>query len=81
MKQNRNVIRKRKPINFTMDDLNEDEEEDKNWGGKRKNPKNPKRSKSKSPESSPDVWQRVVPERASRETVKNNPTYSDSESD
>ena len=31
MRENTEYIRKRKPINFTVDDLNEDESEDENW--------------------------------------------------
>ena len=33
MKENKNYIRKRKPVNFTMDDLNEDDTGDANYKG------------------------------------------------
>ena len=31
LRANKEVIRKRRPINFTLEDLNEDEDEDENW--------------------------------------------------
>jgi len=68
MRENKNIIRKRKPINFTVDDLNDDEAEDENWKG--------------SPKVQPKMGvegKRVMPGRRSRQTPKK--TYSDSESD
>ena len=71
MKENKNYIRKRKPVNFTMDDLNEDAAEDENYRG------SPKPSNSDS--------KRVMPRRRSRaaaeETMKKSTASDEEESD
>ena len=36
LKANKEVVRKRRPINFTIDDLNGDEVEDESWRGNKK---------------------------------------------
>ena len=38
-RQNENYVRKRKPLNLTLEDLEADEAEDENWEGSRSNTK------------------------------------------
>ena len=40
LKANKEVVRKRRPINFTLDDLNGDEVEDESWRGNKKSFRN-----------------------------------------
>jgi len=70
VRENKNYIRKRKPINFTVDDLNEDEEEDQNWKA------SPKAQSRTSVES-----KRVMPGRRSAAMKNPSYSYSGSESD
>jgi len=70
MRENTEYIRKRKPINFTVDDLNEDESEDENWK------ESPKVQSKMGVES-----KRVTPGRRSKQVTKKSSTYWDSESD
>ena len=43
MKENKEIVRKRRPINFTLDDLNDDENEDGNFEISTKASKNGKK--------------------------------------
>ena len=70
MKANKEVVRKRRPINFTIDDLNGDEVEDENWRGSSKS------GMTKSAEA-----KRVLPRRQSRGSAVKKPAYSEDESD
>ena len=69
MKANKEVVRKRRPINFTLEDLDNDEADDENWTGSQ-NSVVTKTAKAK----------RALSLRKSRKSVKN-PTYSEDESD
>jgi len=70
LKANKEVVRKRRPINFTIDDLNGDEVEDESWRG------SPKSGMTKSAEA-----KRVLPRRQSRGSAVKKPAYSEDESD
>ena len=74
IQENKSYIRKRKPINFTLDDLNEDENEDKNWNTSPEAPKTLAASNEPSVKKS-----RMMPRRSAASKIQTN--FSDDDED